>query len=67
MHNWSTNTTRLKNSPDQLDKFELEQRINFGLTMKKLSLRSLRKHWDALNIDENKRNFLQKIVWPEQS
>lgn len=64
MHNWSTDTSRLKQNQDEFEKFELEQMINFGLNNRKLSLRLLRKHWDALKIDAHKRMFLQKIVWP---
>ncbi len=64
MYNWSTDTARLKQKQGEFEKFSLEQMINFGLNNRKLSLRLLRKHWDALTIDAHKRMFLQKIVWP---
>jgi hypothetical protein len=65
MYNWSTDTTRLQADPEKYAIFVLEQRINFGLNNAKLSLAQLRKYWDKLNIDTNKRNYLQRIVWPK--
>jgi len=63
MYNWNTDTTRLQKDPEQYQKFILEQRINFGLNNKKLSLEHLKKYWNELDIDPAKRNYLNKIVW----
>lgn len=65
MHNWSIDTTRLKQNPDLYERFILEQRINFGLDGQKLSLKALKKHWDQLVIDESKKNYLETIIWPQ--
>ena len=65
MYNWSTDTTRLKKNSDKYHKFVLEQRINFGLNGEKLSEKKLRKYWDQLDIDLSKKNYLQKILWPQ--
>ena len=65
MYNWSTNTKRLKNNPQQYDIFELEQLINFGLNNQKISLAKLRKYWHQIDIDPNKRAYLKRIVWPQ--
>jgi len=65
MYNWSVNTTRLKKNSEKYEVFILEQRINYGLNNQKLSLSLLRKHWDKLDIDPNKKTFLKKIVWPQ--
>lgn len=65
MYNWSTNITRLKKNPDQYNIFVLEQRINFGLNNKKLSLSHLKKYWSKLNIDPDKKLYLKKIVWTQ--
>lgn len=65
MHNWSVNTSRLKKNVEEYKKFILEQSINFGLNDKKLSLASLKKYWKELDIDENKRAYLKKIVWSQ--
>lgn len=64
MYNWSVNTTKLQLHPEKYEQFMLEQRINFGLNNHKLSLKALKKYWNVLDIDPNKRNFLNKIVWP---
>lgn len=63
MYNWSVDTKRLKKDSKAYEKFALEQRINYGLVGEKLSIVSLRKYWDELDIDENKRNYLKKIIW----
>lgn len=65
MYNWSTDTTGLKKNPEKYQIFLLEQRINFGLNNQKLSLSSLKKHWNKLNLDPNKKSYLKKIVWPQ--
>lgn len=67
MYNWSVNTKRLKQNPEAWDVFELEQMINFGLNEKKLSERNLRKYWDRLKIDEGKRQYLKKLLWPQKN
>lgn len=65
MYNWNVNIARLKKNPDKYAKFVLEQRINFGLNGQKLSKKGLRKYWNQLDIDPAKKNYLQKIVWPQ--
>ncbi len=65
MYNWNIDTTKLKKNPDEYAKFILEQRINFGLNGKKLSLKNLKKYWNELDIDLAKKNYLQKIIWPQ--
>lgn len=65
VYNWSTNTTRLKKIPQEYEKFVLGQRINFGLNNQKLSLELLKKHWDKLDIDQDKRNYLKEIIWSQ--
>lgn len=65
MYNWSTNTKRLSKNKDKFELYSLEQAINFGLNNTKLSLKSLIKYWDQLNIDSDKKNYLFKIIWPQ--
>jgi hypothetical protein len=65
MHNWSTDTSRLKKDPKKYEKFVLEQKINFGLQGQKLSSKSLKKNWSNLDIDPSKKSFLQKLLWPQ--
>jgi hypothetical protein len=65
MYNWSVDLSRMKNDPLKYEKYVLEQKINFGLDGEKLSVKLLKKHWKSLKIDEFKRRYLKKIVWPE--
>jgi hypothetical protein len=65
MYNWSTDTARLQKKPDAYEKFVLEQMINFGLHGQKISEKRLKKHWQSLDIDPKKREFLSKLVWPQ--
>ncbi len=65
MYNWSTDTTKLAKNPRAYEKFQLESMINFGLDNNKLSLRLLKRHWNALTIDQDKKNYLAKIIWPQ--
>lgn len=65
MYNWSIDTKRLSKNKDKFEIFSLEQAINFGLNNTKLSLKSLVKYWNILNIDSDKKKYLTKIVWPK--
>ncbi len=65
MYNWSIDTKRLSKNKDKFELYSLEQAINFGLNNTKLSLKSLIKYWDQLNIDSDKKNYLFKIIWPQ--
>lgn len=67
MYNWNADLTRLKQHPEKYEKYVLEQRINFGLSDRKLSLELLKKHWDDLHIDPSKKAYLREIVWPNKS
>ncbi|MEA3355024.1 MAG: hypothetical protein U9Q63_00885 [Patescibacteria group bacterium] len=66
MYNWSVNTKRLRQNPEAWDIFQLEQMINFGLNEKRLSEKKLRKYWDKLKIDDFKRKYLERLLWPNK-
>lgn len=65
MHNWSTDVKTLKKDPEKYQIWKLEQLINFGLQGKKLTIKQLRKHWDKLAIDKQKRRVLS--LWLDQA
>lgn len=65
MYNWSVDTTKLKKDSKKYEIFKLEQAINFGLNNTKLSLKSLKKNFEILNIDPNKRAYLKLLIWPK--
>lgn len=62
MYNWGVDTKRLKSNKQAYKKWRLEQLINFGLGKEKLNKQSLKKHWDSLVIDPNKKNFLEFLL-----
>ncbi len=48
MYNWSTDTNRLKNNPQALIIWKLEQMINYGLDGEKLPAKELKKYLPQL-------------------
>ncbi|OGC52344.1 hypothetical protein A2982_03690 [candidate division WWE3 bacterium RIFCSPLOWO2_01_FULL_39_13] len=62
MYNWTVNTSVLKKYRSQYAIWKLEQLINFGLKDEKISKNLLKKHIDRLNIDPEKRKYLQFLL-----
>ena len=63
MRNWSTDTARLKENPEQYAVWQLEQQLNYGLAEdERLDHKLLEKYLPVLNIDENTRNFLKFLL-----
>lgn len=62
MYNWSTDTSKIKNKK-QKTIFELEQMVNFGLGGSKLDKTSLKKYWKELNLDPDRKKFLEFVLW----
>lgn len=62
MHNWSTDTDKLKKYPEKYAIWRLEQLINYGLDGEKLDKKELEKYLPRLNIDPAKRYFLEFIL-----
>ena len=67
MYNWSVDTTRLKQTPEEYTIWKLEQLINYGLNEEKLSENDLKRYWDRLRIDPERKKVLQMWLWPKQS
>jgi len=65
MHNWSTDVKTLKKDPEKYQIWRLEQLINFGLQGKKLTIKQLRKYWQRLAIDPQKKKVLS--LWLDQT
>lgn len=63
MKNWSTDITELKKDPKKFTIWKLEQMVNFGLDGEKLSASELRKYWDELVIDSDKKKYLYKLLY----
>lgn len=63
MYNWSIDTKRLKKNKKKYEIWKLEQMINFGFKNKKISEKKLKKYFNFLNIDSDKKNFLNLILY----
>jgi hypothetical protein len=57
MYNWSTDTKKLSKNTEKYSIWKLEQLINFGLNGEKLNLKELRKYFNKLNIDSEKKGI----------
>lgn len=66
MYNWSTDTTKFK-SAEQKTIWELEQMVNFGLAGSRLNKEKLKKYWNKLNLDPDRKRFLEFIIWNRKS
>ena len=62
MRNWSVDTTKLKRDPEQYAIWKLEQLVNFGLEDEKLDRKELTKHWNKLELDPHKKQYLSFLL-----
>lgn len=63
MYNWSVDTRRLKKDKEKFIIWKLEQSINFGLGENKLDLKKTKKYFKQLNIDSDKKEFLNLLSY----
>jgi len=63
MRNWSTDTQRLKLTPDKYTIWQLEQQLNYGLNEgEKIDRTLLEKYLPFLNIDLDTRNLMEYLL-----
>mgnify|MGYP001612668768 CR=1 FL=1 len=63
MRNWSTNTEALEKDPEAFAVWKLEQLINYGLEEnERIKEGELRKYWHRIDIDNDRRKFLQLLL-----
>jgi hypothetical protein len=62
MYNWSTDTARLSKFPEEYAIWKMEQLINFGLNGQKLNQKELKKHFNELQIDPQKKKYLSFLL-----
>ena len=65
MYNWSVEIKELKKDKKQYKIWQLEQLINFGLGKEKIKQADLKKYWDLLTLDPNKKRYLSFLLWPK--
>ncbi|MDP3794684.1 MAG: hypothetical protein Q8R13_02020 [bacterium] len=66
MHNWSVDIEALKKDPEQYAIWRLEQLINFGTDGEQISEAQLRRFWDRLTLDPERRRFIGFLLWGER-
>ncbi|RJQ26534.1 hypothetical protein C4577_03475 [Candidatus Parcubacteria bacterium] len=67
MYNWNIDINKLKKNPERYAIWKLEQRINFGLNGQKINIEKLKKYWNKLIIDPQRKKLLKMWLWPKQS
>lgn len=63
MYNWSTDTQKLSQHPEQFTIWKLEQLINFGLNGEKLNREQVKKYFDKLKLDPQKKKYLSFLLF----
>ena len=67
MRNWSTDTLRLQENPEEYAIWRLEQQLNYGLDEnEKIESSLLKKYLPQLNIDKDTRNFLEYVLYDDK-
>lgn len=66
MYNWNIDLSKWDKKSDSYKIWQLEQLINFGLNGEKLDLSLVRKYWAKLDLDTQRKKFLELILWPSQ-
>lgn len=65
MYNWNINTSKLKKNPEKYAIWKLEQSVNFGLNGEKLKVDELKKYWNKLSLDPQRKKLLGMWLWPK--
>lgn len=67
MYNWSVDLKKLGNASDEAKIWRLEQVINFGLNGQKLDRSTVKRFWQRLRLDPQRKRFLKLLLWPKKS
>ena len=67
MYNWSVDLKKLGNTSDEAKIWRLEQAINFGLNGQKLDKMIVKRFWQRLRLDPQRKRFLKLLLWPKTS
>ena len=67
MKNWSVDTSRFDKNSSELEIWQLEQLLNFGLSEgETIDKEKLKKHLSVLRIDQETRNFLEFVLYDKK-
>jgi len=67
MYNWSVDLKKLGTTSQEAKIWRLEQAINFGLNNQKLDKTSVKRFWQQLRLDPQRKRFLKLLLWPKTS
>ena len=67
MYNWSIDIKNFKKTGEPYIIWKLEQMINFGLNGERLDKKLLKKFWEKLRLDPDKKRFLNMLLWKNKS
>lgn len=67
MYNWNTDLSKWDQKSESFIVWKLQQLINFGLNGEKLDLSLIKKYWLKLDLDPQRKKFLELILWSKQS
>lgn len=65
MYNWSVDLKQLRKHKEAYTIWRLEQLINYGLAGERLNKGLVKKYWDRLRLDPQKKRYLQFLLWPK--
>jgi len=66
MYNWSVDLKKFGNTSEEAKIWRLEQAINFGLNGKKLDKIAVKRFWQRLRLDPQRKRFLELLLWPKK-
>jgi len=67
MYNWSVDLKKLGKTSQEAKIWRLEQAINFGLNGQKLDKTTVKRFWQRLRLDPQRKRFLKILLWPKTS
>ena len=67
MYNWSVDLKKLGNTSEEAKIWRLEQIINFGLNGQRLDKSAVKRFWQRLRLDPQRKRFLKFLLWPKKS
>lgn len=67
MKHWSVDEARFKQrDPEKYRRWQIEQRVNFGVGTWKLNRTELKALWLQLDLDPDMRRVLAFYLWPDK-
>jgi len=67
MYNWSVDLKKIGSTSKEAIIWRLEQAVNFGLNGEKLDKALLKRYWQKLHLDPQRKRFLKLLLWPKTS